>query len=678
MLLQREMGQNQTSERPSGIVDLASAQTRCGNALRTASRYHIGRDISEDYDVDTKVLGRGMTGEVKLARRRADPTREYAVKSFSISLFKKDHAAHHEHELLRTEAEVYLTLDHPNIARLHDVYEDKENIHLVMENCKGGELLQEVQTRKDRYSEPEAAEALTQMLRAVAYLHSQNVVHRDLKLENFLYQCDGIDDSTTATLKLIDFGFAKHWDPSTRMQAKCGSLHYVSPDVLSDSGYTSKCDCWSLGVITFMLLCGYPPFSGEGRKLLHQIMRGKPDIREYRWKHVSELGREFINRLLQKNPVDRMSAQEAIHHPWLLTNTKQLKPRMPRVSSNGLRSLAAYAEASHLQRAAVQLIAQELSDNETEELRQAFYSLDLEREGSVRAVDLKDAIRRRKSSKCRGSDHWFASSPRSPFASSHCLTESPLSHSPGTQSPLLHPQSPPSEQEVMQPASDWVPPEGPKALRLWAHTPPHDFGETSVMSPKSAHSDADAPGSPMSKRANGLRRANSSYLLNLCSMIDMNKDDRIDYTDFVGAMMATRMSEEELGHAVLAAFQRFDVDRSGYISTDDLKAILGGTGALVEEELQDVIREADLRYNGSISYDQFAAIVQGLTNADNIDMYACENKEVSGFPDLGDKEKEPAEWNPYQEMLSLVNLFNIPELPFGHSKSEENERDSED
>lgn len=158
--------------------------------------------------------------------------------------------------------------------------------------------------------------------------------------------------------------------------------------------------------------------------------------------------------------------------------------------------------------------------------------------------------------------------------------------------------------------------------------------------------------------------------------MDMNNDDRIDYTDFVAAMMAARMSEEELGHAVSAAFQRFDVDRSGYISTDDLRAILGGTGALEEEELQDVIREADLTYDGSISEDQFAAIVRGLNNAD---MYKTEKNEVPDYPGLA-KEKEPAEWYEQRdfvaEMLSLVNLFNIPELPFGQ-KNDDNEHEKQ-
>merc|ERR1719316_153974 len=141
----------------------------------------------------------------------------------------------------------------------------------------------------------EAALAVRQMLLAVGYLHAHDIVHRDLKLENFLYETKKMD----ATLKLIDFGFAKIWDPSRLMQASCGSIAYVAPDVLEGQGYTSKCDLWSLGVITFMLLSGYPPVSGGEKCMQQKIREGAIDwSHKNRWADVSPEAIGFVKQLL--------------------------------------------------------------------------------------------------------------------------------------------------------------------------------------------------------------------------------------------------------------------------------------------------------------------------------------------------------------------------------------------
>jgi serine/threonine protein kinase len=146
------------------------------------------------------------------------------------------------------------------------------------------------------------------MLRAVGYLHGHGVVHRDLKLENFLYESESDD----AQLKLIDFGFAKLWDQTTLMMASCGSIAYVSPDVLKGIGYTNKCDMWSLGVIIWMLLVGYPPFHGDEKSMIAKIKAGEADWRhKKRWKLVSPDAVDLIEKLLLKDPASRIDAQQA-------------------------------------------------------------------------------------------------------------------------------------------------------------------------------------------------------------------------------------------------------------------------------------------------------------------------------------------------------------------------------
>merc|ERR1719215_476798 len=143
-------------------------------------------------------------------------------------------------EQLKAEVENYLSMDHPHIIRLYDVYESRQELFLVMECAEGGELFARL-VEKKRFSEAEASDALRQMLLALNYIHSHGIVHRDVKLENFIYDRHG-------HLKLIDFGFSKMWAASANenMGDSLGTLAYAAPEVLQEN-YTSQCDMWSLG-----------------------------------------------------------------------------------------------------------------------------------------------------------------------------------------------------------------------------------------------------------------------------------------------------------------------------------------------------------------------------------------------------------------------------------------------
>eukprot|EP00920_Eleutheroschizon_duboscqi_P034928 GHVT01084070.1.p1 GENE.GHVT01084070.1~~GHVT01084070.1.p1 ORF type:complete len:294 (+),score=6.07 GHVT01084070.1:337-1218(+) len=250
-------------------------------------------DIAKMYTFEGKVLGTGFSGPVRLAVQHGSG-RKYAVKPFHKLSFSAEQL-----DMLRNEAQIYLMLDHPNVARLIEVWEDDSHVFLVMEHCSGGELYDRLCSRT-MYTESHSRSVTLQMLSAVQYLHAHNIVHRDLKLENWLYVTS--DDS--AHLKLIDFGFSKIWDPSssTRMQAACGTVAYVSPDTLR-GGYTNACDMWSLGVIVYMLLVGYPPFgAGDEQEIIRRIMYAKYDMAHRRWKNISDNAKNFVRRLLVADP----------------------------------------------------------------------------------------------------------------------------------------------------------------------------------------------------------------------------------------------------------------------------------------------------------------------------------------------------------------------------------------
>merc|ERR1719215_136225 len=170
------------------------------------------------------------------------------------------------------------------------VFETAEDVNIVMEFMAGGELYNRLASSK-RYSEQLAADTTYQMLLAVAYLHANGVAHRDLKLENFLYESKDSDH-----LKLIDFGFAKFWDRNKKMEQACGSVHYVAPEVLAHA-YTDQADMWSLGVIVYMLLTGSPPFHGTDDEVLKKVKACKPHWSS-RFKLLSETAQDFVKKLI--------------------------------------------------------------------------------------------------------------------------------------------------------------------------------------------------------------------------------------------------------------------------------------------------------------------------------------------------------------------------------------------
>lgn len=356
------------------VVKVEEVIARRGN-IPVAGRYYTNRTLDQDFDVQHKVVGSGMSGPVQLATGKSDG-QKYAVKSF-----KKAGLSARRRSELKSEVEIYISLDHPHIARLESVFETDEDIHLVMEFMEGGELYDRLAAIKV-YSEERAAATAHQMLLAVAYLHAHQVAHRDLKLENFLYE-----RKEDEHLKLIDFGFAKFWDRGARMSQACGSVHYVAPEVLRHC-YTEKADMWSLGVITYMLLTGSPPFGGSDKEVLRKVMAGKPHY-STRFQKLSEPARKFVEALLVVDPDERLSAAAALENPWVKRRDFETETV---IDSDILKSLRNFAHASHFRRAVLSMMAWSLSTEDRMELRKQFLALDTQSKGTITHQQLKHIL----------------------------------------------------------------------------------------------------------------------------------------------------------------------------------------------------------------------------------------------------------------------------------------------
>lgn len=354
------------------VVDASKVIAQKGSNIAIASRYSVGRPLTEDYEFQSKVLGSGMSGPVQLVTRRIDQ-RPFAVKSFNkkgLSVKKRAD--------LKSEVETYLLLDHPHIAKLEMVYEVDEAVSLVMEFMAGGELYDRLSAKK-QYTEAAAANATYQMLLAVNYLHANRCVHRDLKLENFMYE-----SKDSECLKLIDFGFAKIWDGNAKMKQACGSVHYVAPEVLAHA-YTEKADMWSLGVIVYMLLAGSPPFSGDDSEILKKIKECKPHWSS-RFNKLSDNAKNFVKKLLVKDPVERLSASEALEHPFV----KERHSNQMEIDPDIILSLRNYAHRSAFKRAIGTMMAWSLSAEDHDDVREMFLAMDKDKKGTISHSQMKE------------------------------------------------------------------------------------------------------------------------------------------------------------------------------------------------------------------------------------------------------------------------------------------------
>ncbi|KAF8395726.1 hypothetical protein HHK36_019676 [Tetracentron sinense] len=202
---------------------------------------------------------------------------------------------------------------HKNLVQFYDAYEDDDNVYMVMELCNGGELLDRILSRGGKYSEEDAKAIMVQVLSVVAFCHLQGVVHRDLKPENFLFSSKDED----SPLKAIDFGLSDFVKPDERLNDIVGSAYYVAPEVLHRS-YGTEADMWSIGVIAYILLCGSRPFWARTESGIFQaILKADPSFEEAPWPSLSFDARDFVKRLLNKDYRKRLTASQALCHPWL-------------------------------------------------------------------------------------------------------------------------------------------------------------------------------------------------------------------------------------------------------------------------------------------------------------------------------------------------------------------------
>jgi serine/threonine protein kinase len=270
----------------------------------------------KDFYIVGELLGEGGHSYIYRSIRKATKL-PYTVKHIKLSNLNKKDAKTVKDEITSLK----LLRGGPHIIRLFDVFEDKNDVHMIFEETKGGNILSRI-VEKEVYTEREARQVCKFALTALNYCHRKKVAHRDIKPENFVL----IDEGDDTTVKLVDFAFAKKVSHDKCLKTLCGTPQYVAPEIISNNGqgYDFRCDIWSLGVFAYLLLGGYPPFEGILDTLETEITRGYYEFHDEYWSEISDEAKAMIRTMLLVNPDERASASEALSCSWMEVEEEQL------------------------------------------------------------------------------------------------------------------------------------------------------------------------------------------------------------------------------------------------------------------------------------------------------------------------------------------------------------------
>ncbi|XP_073018786.1 CDPK-related kinase 5-like isoform X1 [Primulina eburnea] len=371
--------------------------------------FGFSKNFYNKYDLGEEV-GRGHFGYTCRAKFKKGELKgqEVAVKVIPKTKMTTAIAI----EDVRKEVKILRALTgHSNLIQFYDAYEDHDNVYVVMELCEGGELLDRILSRGGKYSEDDAKTVMMQILNVVSFCHLQGVVHRDLKPENFLFT----SKDENSLLKAIDFGLSDFVKPGSfylkffinmffmvqvaivisfyadeRLNDIVGSAYYVAPEVLHRS-YSTEADVWSIGVIAYILLCGSRPFWARTESgIFRAVVKAEPTYDEQPWPTLSSEAKDFVRRLLNKDPRKRMTAAQAMCHPWI-RDTNDIKVPL---DISIFKLMKMYMRSSPLRKAALRALSKTLTADELFYLKEQFAMLEPNKNGTISLDNIKAALKK--------------------------------------------------------------------------------------------------------------------------------------------------------------------------------------------------------------------------------------------------------------------------------------------
>ena len=370
--LEEEKNPSSPKERTPSILFENPIKFQAGSLLQ---------DIRKIYKIKNS-LGGGHFGKVRKSYRRNEKFPPfYAIKSIS-----KKNLTEKDLEDLIKEVDIISGLDHPNIIKFYETYHDQSYFHIVMEYCQGKEIFDRI-VEDGRIKEKKVCMIIMKVLHAISYCHSRGITHRDLKPENILFETLEQDSE----IKLIDFGLSRKYYINEKMHTILGTPYYVAPEVLQGE-YDEKCDIWSIGALTYIMLCGDPPFKGtSNNEIFNKILREDVKFSSNKWNNISDDARNFVKECLNKIPEKRPNAIQLFEHNWfkdILNEVHSVKY----ISVDILNNLKNFSIKAKFTKMVIRYLLKSLSDQEKDVYRKAFYAMNFKHTGSIDLDELEKSF----------------------------------------------------------------------------------------------------------------------------------------------------------------------------------------------------------------------------------------------------------------------------------------------
>ena len=348
----------------------------------------LQKDIRKFYKFKDGPLGGGNFGTVRKACRRSDDknNREY----FAIKSIPKKNLTEKDFTNLIKEVNIISGLSHPNIIKFYETYHDEHFFHLVMELCEGRDSYRQI-VKKENCDEKKVVSLITKVLLAIAHCHSRGVTHRDLKPENILFE----NNSPDAEIKIIDFGLSRKYSKDGKLHSVLGTPYYVAPEVLKGN-YDQKCDIWSIGAMTYLLLCGKPPFNGNSdQEIFNNILNSEVKFDSPIWNNVSNNAKNFVKLCLERNRNRRPSAYKALDHPWF-SNVLNATHRLQNLKPDILISIKNFNIKQRFKQMIIKHLLTTMKKDELKVYKSAFFAIDFFHNGCIEEPELKKAFELKK------------------------------------------------------------------------------------------------------------------------------------------------------------------------------------------------------------------------------------------------------------------------------------------
>lgn len=489
---------------------------------------------------------------------RSKEKRKYACKTVN-TLRMRDN----EMREFINEIDILRDLDHPNIVQLFEVYKVKRKMWIITEICKGGDLT----SRKEGMTEPDVVIVLEQILRAISYMHKRNVCHRDIKLENIMYENPDAD----SPIKLIDFGLSNKFTKGEKMLKACGTIYTAAPELLVGTGYTEQTDIWSIGIVAWVLLSATYPFMRSIEEMKDEAKKEQLSNARYtfgqEWedRHISKHGKEFVANCLRKHPGARWFASDALEYvedQWI-PYLENLAP-----------SLLDTEEESHP------------ANSATHQGSSSPDGSGQDQSGTESAVS------------CNGDGDEKEPSPpkRNPLERSVASTKKRIK----------------MRSDVLEGMQSFA--EHSELKKTILMTMAYTMDKSSLNELRDLFTVLDSQGTgtiTLVDLQNALGQMHSDKHMDdatiekLFQGIDVDRSGQVHYNEFLAAVAESQglITMEHLA----GAFDRLDSSGKGYISKDDLRNILGGDRD--EALVNRMMDEADIKKNGQIDYDEFLRLM---------------------------------------------------------------------